>query len=309
MEKRPPVGEKLCPNIIGQRLCSFGDRCKFSHDVAKFMESRPKLIGEKCYVFETFGHCPYGVTCLFAEQHMLNDMTSFTNMELHEKFINEPPRVKNVISKDMQIRLRKKEYSFKRANKIIRQFQEKFKDKDKNVKRKDNKAVEGNQENVVEDVKSVKAVSAEEPEKGEEPSACCHQHQSDASSMKEVETADNCVQKKSPDLLNCSVLAEEKPFIINTPLEQEVCPNDSGLCSSVDNVVEKCPSSTTDYQLLGFECKGTEMLEKSSVMKSHKLGCVSDEDIIRVRNQEKKKVSIYDLSQIVNSVNLKIMSV
>lgn len=287
MEKRPPVGEKLCPNIIGQRICSFGDRCKFSHDIAKFMESRPKLIGEKCYVFETFGHCPYGVTCLFAEQHMLNDMTSFTNMELHEKFINEPPRVKNVISKDMQIRLRKKEYNFKRANKVIRQFQEKFKDKGQNVKRKDTKADEstGNQENVVEDVKCVRAISTEEPEKGEDSSACCHQHQSDTSSIKGVETADNCLQKDSSDSLNCNVLAEEKPFIINSPLEQEVCPNDSA-----DHVVEKCLSSTTDCQLLGFEHKDPEMPEKSSVMKSHRLGCVSDEDVIRIRDQEKRKI-------------------
>lgn len=294
MEKRPPVGEKLCPNIIGQRICSFGDRCKFSHDIAKFMESRPKLIGEKCYVFETFGHCPYGVTCLFAEQHMLNDMTSFTNMELHEKFSNGPPRVKNVISKDMQIRLRKKEYNFKRANKVIRQFQDKFKDKGKNFKRKDSKADEstGNQENVVEDVKCVKVVSTEEPEKGQEPSACCHQHQSDTSSIKEEEIVDNCLQKNSSDSLNCSTLAEEKPFILNSPLEQEVCPNHSGLCGS-DVVVEKYPSSTSDCQALGFESKDPEMPEKSSVTKSHKLGCVTDEDIIRIRNQEKKKVSIY----------------
>lgn len=302
MEKRPPVGEKLCPNVIGQRLCSFGDRCKFSHDVAKFMESRPKLIGEKCYVFETFGHCPYGVTCLFAEQHMQNDLTSFTNTELHEKFSNDPPRVKNVISKDLQIRLRKKEYNFKRANKVIRQFQEIFKDQGRNLKRKDSKAGEstGNEKNIVQDAKCVPEVSTEEPEEEgpeEERSACHQHHQSDTSGIREQEMVDNCLQKNScSDSLNCSVLGKESPVILNSPLEQDVCPNDSELCSSVDLIVEKkclLTSSATDCQLLDIESKGPEMPERSSVMKSHKLGCVSDEDIIRIRNQEKKTVGVY----------------
>ena len=45
--RKMEASEKLCQAYVKDRDCSFGDRCKFSHDKAKFLETKPEDIGKK----------------------------------------------------------------------------------------------------------------------------------------------------------------------------------------------------------------------------------------------------------------------
>ncbi|KFO28808.1 tRNA-dihydrouridine synthase 3-like [Fukomys damarensis] len=63
---------RLCPSLVQESpgQCFFGDRCRFLHDVSLYLESKPPDLGPRCVLFETFGRCPYGVTCRFAGAHL-----------------------------------------------------------------------------------------------------------------------------------------------------------------------------------------------------------------------------------------------
>jgi len=124
-DKRVSPSDRLCPSIFGERVCVYGERCKFSHDVAKFYKPQSDAVPGRCYVFETYGRCPYGITCVYAGQHTDDSMKSIVNQELVDKYIGQT-FVHNVISKDMQIRLRKREYDFGRANRAVKKIDQEF---------------------------------------------------------------------------------------------------------------------------------------------------------------------------------------
>ena len=47
---------KLCPDIARGRECKFGVKCKFSHDVDRYLKhDKPKDIGKRCILFEALG--------------------------------------------------------------------------------------------------------------------------------------------------------------------------------------------------------------------------------------------------------------
>ncbi|KAI9899185.1 hypothetical protein N3K66_005646 [Trichothecium roseum] len=54
--------------------CRFGDRCKSTHDLRKYLaEGRREdveTLGGKCPVFEQYGRCPSGWKCRFVKSHM-----------------------------------------------------------------------------------------------------------------------------------------------------------------------------------------------------------------------------------------------
>lgn len=56
------------------RECNFGDRCRMSHDLRKYLEEGRRedleTLGGKCPVFEAHGRCPSGWKCRFVKSHM-----------------------------------------------------------------------------------------------------------------------------------------------------------------------------------------------------------------------------------------------
>ena len=133
-QKRPrrkivPANERICPKVVAEEPCIFGSECKFSHDIEKYLETKPKnASGKECYVFETYGKCRFGVMCLFSDKHLTEGFKNITNQEKHAKWENETP-VLNNISKDLQIRLRKREISLPKCEKYFKEHnvQSKFK--------------------------------------------------------------------------------------------------------------------------------------------------------------------------------------
>ncbi|XP_040044371.2 tRNA-dihydrouridine(47) synthase [NAD(P)(+)]-like isoform X2 [Gasterosteus aculeatus] len=107
--------KRLCLSVIqDKRECPFGDKCQFQHDVAEYMATKPADIGESCYLYDTFGKCGYGLCCRFAKAHTTPDFKTMENAELVRA--NEgKSTVKNNLSKDLQIRLRKRSVTFNQS--------------------------------------------------------------------------------------------------------------------------------------------------------------------------------------------------
>uniref|UniRef100_A0A2K6K3L2 tRNA-dihydrouridine(47) synthase [NAD(P)(+)] n=1 Tax=Rhinopithecus bieti TaxID=61621 RepID=A0A2K6K3L2_RHIBE len=114
---------RLCPSLIQESAakCFFGDRCRFLHDVGRYLETKPADLGPRCVLFETFGRCPYGVTCRFAGAHLGPEGQNLVQEELAARGA-QPPPVRNGLDKALQQQLRKREVRFERAELALRRF-------------------------------------------------------------------------------------------------------------------------------------------------------------------------------------------
>lgn len=101
------------------RECPFGDNCRFYHDVAEYLATKPADIGESCYLYGTFGKCTYGLSCRFAKAHTTPDFKTMENLELIKAYEGRSV-VKNVLSKDLQNRLRKHSVAFKKSAEYLK---------------------------------------------------------------------------------------------------------------------------------------------------------------------------------------------
>lgn len=114
---------RLCPSLIQEPAakCFFGDRCRFLHDVGHYLETKPADLGPRCVLFETFGRCPYGVTCRFAGAHVGPEGQNLVQEELAARWAHHQP-VRNGLDKALQQQLRKRKVRFERAEHALRQL-------------------------------------------------------------------------------------------------------------------------------------------------------------------------------------------
>lgn len=97
--------------------CFFGDRCRFLHDVGRYLETKPADLGSCCVLFETYGRCPYGVTCRFAGAHLGPE-----GQNLVQKEVVQAPPVRNSLDKALQQQLRKRKIRFEHAEQALYQL-------------------------------------------------------------------------------------------------------------------------------------------------------------------------------------------
>ncbi|XP_060517204.1 tRNA-dihydrouridine(47) synthase [NAD(P)(+)]-like isoform X2 [Cylas formicarius] len=92
--------------------------CQNLHDIATYLQQKPKDIGESCYNFQQTGKCERGLTCRFGSEHIRNDRNL---IDLDKFQINENQRLstKNLLTKDLQWSLRKRTYNFNLSDKLI----------------------------------------------------------------------------------------------------------------------------------------------------------------------------------------------
>ncbi|KAM3858145.1 tRNA-dihydrouridine(47) synthase [NAD(P)(+)]-like [Diretmus argenteus] len=114
--------KRLCPSVIHNRTCAYGDRCRFFHDLTAYMAIKPADVGESCYLYDTFGKCGYGLACRFAKAHTSPDLKSMVNAELVKAFEGRT-RVRNVLDKDLQNRLRKHSVAFEKSSEYLKTLQ------------------------------------------------------------------------------------------------------------------------------------------------------------------------------------------
>ncbi|KAM9386025.1 tRNA-dihydrouridine(47) synthase [NAD(P)(+)]-like isoform 2-T2 [Pholidichthys leucotaenia] len=112
--------KRLCLSVIqDNRECSYGDKCRFHHDIAAYMGSKLPDIGESCYLYDTFGKCSYGLSCRFAKAHTTSDFKSMEKADLVKAYEGRT-LVKNSLSKELQNRLRKRSVAFKKSEEYLR---------------------------------------------------------------------------------------------------------------------------------------------------------------------------------------------
>ncbi|XP_053569998.1 tRNA-dihydrouridine(47) synthase [NAD(P)(+)]-like isoform X2 [Bombina bombina] len=113
--------KRLCPSVTQEcaSKCFFGEKCKFLHDVSKYMADKPADIGPNCHLFQTLGKCIYGVTCRFGKSHTDENFKNIINEELVKQKEGKL-FVKNSLTKDIQQQLRKRKYSFEKSDHYLK---------------------------------------------------------------------------------------------------------------------------------------------------------------------------------------------
>ncbi|CAI9540559.1 unnamed protein product [Staurois parvus] len=115
--------QRLCPSVTQEcaSKCFFGEKCKFLHDVKKYLSEKLEDIGPRCHLYETFGKCIYGVSCRFAKSHLGEDFKNLINQELVKQWEGKA-LVRNGLNKDLQMQLRKRKVQFDKADKFLKHF-------------------------------------------------------------------------------------------------------------------------------------------------------------------------------------------
>jgi hypothetical protein len=99
--------DKLCPALSRGEECKYGENCTFTHNVIGFLSRKPTDVGPKCVVFEQFGYCPSGLSCLFGDSH-IDRATGTLITQPGSKHLVEI----NQLKPETKISLRKKKYDF-----------------------------------------------------------------------------------------------------------------------------------------------------------------------------------------------------
>lgn len=87
--------------------------------MVRYLETKPPDLGPRCVLFETFGRCPYGVTCRFAGAHLGPEGQNLVLEELLARGAHMPP-LRNALDKTLQRQLRKRQVRFERAEQALR---------------------------------------------------------------------------------------------------------------------------------------------------------------------------------------------
>ncbi|XP_077599327.1 tRNA-dihydrouridine(47) synthase [NAD(P)(+)]-like [Stigmatopora nigra] len=119
--------KRLCTSVIqgeGKGDCPFGDKCRFYHDVAAYVASKPADLGKRCHVYDTYGKCTYGLYCRFAGAHTTADLKSAENADVVKSYEGRTP-VRNVLSKELQNQLRKHSVAFTKSDQYLKTLNEK----------------------------------------------------------------------------------------------------------------------------------------------------------------------------------------
>ena len=114
-----PAGKKkICRKFLEHGACHFGVNCNFSHDMQTIIDNRLPDLGEMCRNFQVFGRCPYGIACRFGKEHLTDDFKNITKDTFSEY------QVKNSLTKELQVELRKKRISFPRSDEYIKKMKD-----------------------------------------------------------------------------------------------------------------------------------------------------------------------------------------
>ena len=118
---RIPFSEQLCPtlHIRAGETCHYGDKCRYEHDVKKFLENKPADIPRPCHMYSTYGLCPAGLACRFSASHVVR------GENVVNKDVYRADRVAascNVLDKSLQKNLRKRNVSFERSATFLKKL-------------------------------------------------------------------------------------------------------------------------------------------------------------------------------------------
>ena len=109
--KPTDFADRLCSSVIKGMPCAY-PKCDYSHDPLDYLSRKAADIGPICYQYVTYGLCNNGIMCRYGTQHI--DYVTGQNQRrpTEEGGVIEREESSNVLKKDLQVLLRKKQYSF-----------------------------------------------------------------------------------------------------------------------------------------------------------------------------------------------------
>eukprot|EP01091_Cochliopodium_minus_P007921 TRINITY_DN1781_c0_g1_i1.p1 TRINITY_DN1781_c0_g1~~TRINITY_DN1781_c0_g1_i1.p1 ORF type:complete len:461 (+),score=171.37 TRINITY_DN1781_c0_g1_i1:19-1401(+) len=108
---------RMCINTVRGEECKF-DKCKYEHDKMKYLEKKPKDIGEECPIYNKYGFCKYGITCRFSSKHINEKGENLINKELYEQ-MKDKKEILNELDKNVKSNLESKMYPYTRSMKYV----------------------------------------------------------------------------------------------------------------------------------------------------------------------------------------------
>ncbi|KAK8803436.1 hypothetical protein WA158_001130 [Blastocystis sp. Blastoise] len=103
------TNENLCNKVLNGETCE-NPNCKYMHDLALYMATKPLDIGEKCPVYDIHGYCPQSFCCRWAHAHSVIDMEHNIFKAVKKDVIIPYEEMNN--SKDLSFQLKRKQYIF-----------------------------------------------------------------------------------------------------------------------------------------------------------------------------------------------------
>lgn len=116
--------EQLCDFLVqvqeGEALPECPRKqCPYGHDIEAYLKSKPADIGPNCYNFEQSGKCTRGLACRFAKSHLTSTGRNLVDQKKYKEYESKGPYVMNQLDKEVQFALRKRNYDFNLAEKLI----------------------------------------------------------------------------------------------------------------------------------------------------------------------------------------------
>ena len=115
---------RLCPFVAKCQKCPYEAECRYSHDAKGWLAVRPAEISDKCYLYELYGECMFGLTCRFGSSHIKfnQETNSYENLINRDKYIvgQRASKIYNVLDAGLKNKLWKRKYDFSLADKIVR---------------------------------------------------------------------------------------------------------------------------------------------------------------------------------------------
>lgn len=116
----------LCPRYTqgtdGGESCSFGDKCRFVHDIPLYLSTKkPEIesaIFVECPVYKSLGRCPMGFKCRFLSSHMADSKLLQKDQELCAKLWELNHEV-NHIDSASKLNLVKKRFPFTKSEEVL----------------------------------------------------------------------------------------------------------------------------------------------------------------------------------------------
>ena len=307
-----PFSTQLCPSLhihSGNR-CSFGNKCRYIHDIAKYLDEKPVDIGDHCYIFETYGFCASGLACRFGRSHISSEHVNIQRDESHPS--SQLNSVYNVIPRYLQEQLRKRQLKFPRSSMYMKQLKNNQPSDNSDKKRGVDLVIPESRDEIVDKIEdSVLVPEINDSEKVSEP-VVTEGSTTDALVTglegEHKRSSENMVSETCPEYDNTSgnkKLFDEEIIVKGNESERtslsdsksgedvsavmDLCVDVINVSSNKDRSKEKC---SVNNKVVDADTKvtGNPHVHPSDNPRTHTSGSLTDEDLVKLKPLEKKKV-------------------